>query len=42
MKEEKQCKAYTQGTGAYASFTSGEQCKRKATVDGYCNQHSKK
>lgn len=36
-----QCKAYTQAKGAYSSFMSGEQCKRRAKKDGYCIAHYK-
>lgn len=40
--ETEQCEAYTEHSGAYASFRSGEQCKRKATKDGLCTQHYNK
>ena len=39
IKNKEECKAYTQGKGAYASFHSGAKCKRKAVKKGYCLQH---
>lgn len=41
MEEKERCKEYTQATGRYSSFYKGEQCKRRAVIDGYCKQHSK-
>jgi len=40
IEDKKQCKEYTQGSGRYASFSSGERCKRKALENGYCKQHN--